>query len=204
MDTCCFGGLNLCKLFSYSPGAKITPRFGTQAPCDNPEKCSTGVETGFTIRTAMGVSLIPEAGRGRFFLDSHVKGTVVRKQREDLHNIQIFRSVEEMLRVYPDPRDSEMLAMFVATGLKGDGSAPDLIYLNNPSAFTNHAFGEHANVTYRWEGDTKVWFTTRAVAAGEEWLQDFSLYQRVPWFEDWLAERNLMSLRQQAEIFNKE
>jgi len=157
-------------------------------PTDEPDA------DGFYIPSEIRQSAIPNAGRGRFFVKDHKKGTVVRKQVLNGPNLKVFRSVKE---VTDGGLDMEHLGHFGHSTPKDCALHQDVMFLNTPPMHSQHsADNDNANIHYLYTENEKICVLMKDVKAGEEFMQDYTNFKEVRWFEEHLNSQKFKSPRQ--------
>ena len=146
----------------------------------------------FRIKTEIKESLIPGAGRGRFFAEYCKKGTIVRVQIIPSEKIFVFKNVDQLKSV-----SYENLVHFCHTKPIRSTLSTDYVYLNNPPLYTNHSTNN--NIDFHYTDTKKITYTTRDVKAGEEMVQNYCNYTKVDWFENYLHSINAISVREFGE-----
>jgi hypothetical protein len=185
-----------------------TSRYGgTVAPCDDAAPCEVGARTGFCIRTTLAESTIAGAGLGRFAAEAAAENTVLRRQRLDSSSLRAFCSAAELTAAFPHANDLCMLSDFAFCS----PTLPGVVMLDSPPTMVNHAGAAGgANTAFRFfvadnnddggggggGGVVKEVVATRAIAPGDEFLQDYRAIAKVDWFEQLLATAELVSARE--------
>jgi len=141
----------------------------------------------FLVKTEVKLSNIPNAGKGRFFLEDLDKDTIVRKQIIDSDELFVFKKGCNLELVNLD-----YLQSFGHTQ-PNDDNIDDSIYINNPPLYTNHS--KEPNIYFIYKENEKFTLTSKNVKKGEEMYQDYSIYKKVEWFENYLKEQKKVSLR---------
>lgn len=160
---------------------------------------------GFYIPSVIKQSSIPNAGRGRFFVEDHKKGTVVRRQKFDGPTIKVFRNVQDVLDA---GLDMEYLGHFGHSTPKDCDLHKDVMFVNTPPMHSQHsADNDNANIHYIYLENEKVCVLKKNVKAGEEFFQDYTNFKEVKWFEEHLNSKKYVSPRQfgatlEAEMAN--
>ena len=141
----------------------------------------------FLVKTEIKSSNIPNAGRGRFFLEDLDKDTIIRKQTIDSDELFVFKKGCNLELVNLD-----YLKSFGHTQ-PNDDNYDDSIYLNNPPLYTNHS--KEPNIYFIFKENEKFTLTSKNVKKGDEMYQDYSIYKKVEWFESYLKQQNKVPLR---------
>jgi len=150
------------------------------------------MDGGFLIETVVKPSSIPNAGRGRFFINNHKKDTIIRKQIIGSDNLHCIKNKEGL-----DKYDIDFLKHFGHTKPKHSEIETNYVYLNNPSMNTNHSLNN--NIDYIYTNCEKITRLTRDVKAGEEMLQNYCNFTKNEWFEDFLHKADMISARELGE-----
>jgi len=159
-------------------------------------------EDGFYVPTVIKQSSIPNAGKGRFFVQDHKKGTVVRIQEFDGPNIKVFRNVQEVLDA---GFDMEYLGHFGHSTPKDCDIHDDVMFVNTPPMCSQHsADNDNANIHYLYRENEKICVLRRDVKADEEFLQDYTNFKEVKWFEEYLNSKKYRSPRQFGTMLKAE
>ena len=143
----------------------------------------------FLIKTYVKKSSIPEAGDGRFFSNDCKAGTIIRVQsiEKDLTKISNIRDISVT--------DENLIDNFAhSKTVTDDYDTSDTVYINKKPLFTNHS--NDNNITFQYNGDQKITYTTKNVKKDDEVFQNYCEYTKVPWFEDYLHSKGKYSLRE--------
>ena len=143
----------------------------------------------FLIKTYVKKSSIPEAGDGRFFSNDCKAGTIIRVQsiEKDLTKISNIRDISVT--------DENLIDNFAhSKTVTDDYDTSDTVYINKKPLFTNHS--NDNNITFQYNGDQKITYTTKNVKKDDEVFQNYCEYTKVPWFEDYLHSKGKFSLRE--------
>lgn len=144
---------------------------------------------GFYVPTVVKKSSIPNAGNARYFLESHKKGAIVRRQKID--SKIYFRNIEE---VKDSGIDIEHLGHMGCSPPPECEFYQDAIFVNNPPMYSQQS--PNPNIYCTYTETEKLCILLRDVEPEEEWQQDYAAYREVKWFEDYMNGMNLKSLRQ--------
>lgn len=143
----------------------------------------------FLIETEVKLSNIDNAGNGRYFLEDCDKDTIIRTQ--------IIGSVE--LYKFMDEKNLEVLNMDHlqtyghSVPIEYEYDYENMILLNDPPLFTNHS--KNPNIYFIYKNDIKYTLTSIDVKKGDEMYQDYTLYKKIDWYENYLKNNNRKSLR---------
>ena len=149
---------------------------------------------GFYIPSEIKQSAIPNAGRGRFFVEDHKKGTVVRKQVLNSSTLKVFRNVQD---VADAGLDMEYLGHFGHSTPKDCDLHKDVMFINTPPMHSQHsADSDSANIHYLYTDTEKICVLMKDVKAGDEFMQDYTNFKEVKWFEEHLNSQKFKSPRQ--------
>ena len=143
----------------------------------------------FLIKTYVKKSSIPEAGDGRFFSNDCKAGTIIRVQsiEKDLTKISNILDISVT--------DENLIDNFAhSKTVTDDYDTSDTVYINKKPLFTNHS--NDNNITFQYNGDQKITYTTKNVKKDDEVFQNYCEYTKVPWFEDYLHSKGKYSLRE--------
>lgn len=143
----------------------------------------------FLIKTYVKKSSIPEAGDGRFFSNDCKAGTIIRVQsiEKDLTKISNIHDISVT--------DENLIDNFAhSKTVTDDYDTSDTVYINKKPLFTNHS--NDNNITFQYNGDQKITYTTKNVKKDDEVFQNYCEYTKVPWFEDYLHSKGKYSLRE--------
>ena len=143
----------------------------------------------FLIKTYVKKSSIPEAGDGRFFSNHCKAGTIIRVQsiEKDLTKINNIHDISVI--------DENLIDKFGHSKTITDHyDTSDTVYINKKPLFTNHS--NDNNITFQYNGDQKITYTTKNVKKDDEVFQNYCEYTQVPWFEDYLHSKGKFSLRE--------
>ena len=143
----------------------------------------------FLIKTYVKKSSIPEAGDGRFFSTHCKAGTIIRVQsiEKDLTKINNIHDISVT--------DENLIDNFAHSKTITDHyDTSDTVYINKKPLFTNHS--NDNNITFQYNGDQKITYTTKNVKKDDEVFQNYCEYTQVPWFEDYLHSKGKYSLRE--------
>lgn len=148
------------------------------------------ITDGLLVKTELKQSNIPQAGRGRFFLENYEQGTIVREQCIDT-DLHVFTCVQDIKTT-----NEEHICNFAHTRCADTDVNCEHVYLNKEPLYTNHS--SNHNIAFKFIGNKKITFTSRDVEAGEEMLQNYNHYTKVDWYEQYLHSINRKSLREFA------
>jgi len=148
-----------------------------------------------------------EKCRFRVFLAALPAGCVVREQIYGSSDLPVFHDTAELndgieelgLEYVAHMGFSPLPAQYPSD----NSHTADVVMVNVPGDFSNHGVGGQINVRNVYLADRKLLVTTRAVACGEEFFNDYTLYGTVPWFEQHLEHLEMCSIRQFGVRFNK-
>lgn len=151
-------------------------------------------DDGFYIPNEMKTSVIPNAGTARFFVAPHKKGTVVRKQVIGGPLLKAYRNVQDITDA---GLDMVYLGHFGHSTPKECALHQDVMFVNNPPMHAQHsADSNNSNIYYIFTETDKICILRRDVEAGEEFMQDYTNFKEVKWFEDYLNAKSLVCPRQ--------
>ena len=149
---------------------------------------------GFYIPSEIKQSVIPNAGRARFFVQDHKSGTVVRKQILGSSTLKVYRNIED---VNDAGIDIEHLGHFGHSTPKDCDLHENVMFVNTPPMHSQHsADSDNSNINYLYTDTEKICVLRRDVKAGEEFMQDYTNFKEVKWFEDHLNAKKFKSPRQ--------
>lgn len=147
----------------------------------------------FLIKTIIQPSSIQGAGTGRFFVEDHEKGTIIRKQKMGSDNLHVIKNKDEL-----DKYNLQLLKHFGHSKPKHSELKTNYIYLNFPPMNTNHS--EDNNIDFIYVHHEKITYLTKDVKAGDEIFQNYRNFERVYWFEEYLHEKGEISARELGEL----
>ena len=147
----------------------------------------------FLIKTIIQPSSIQGAGTGRFFVEDHKKGTIIRKQKMGSDNLHVIKNKDEL-----DKYNLQLLKHFGHSKPKHSELKTNYIYLNFPPMNTNHS--EDNNIDFIYVHDEKITYLTKDVNAGDEIFQNYRNFEKVDWFEEYLHEKGEISARELGEL----
>ena len=147
----------------------------------------------FFIKTIIQPSSIQGAGTGRFFVEDHNKGTIIRKQKMGSDNLHVIKNKDEL-----DKYNLQLLKHFGHSKPKHSEIKTNYIYLNFPPMNTNHS--EDNNIDFIYVHNEKITYLTKDVKAGDEIFQNYRNFERVYWFEEYLHEKGEISARELGEL----
>jgi len=149
----------------------------------------------FLIPTIIKTSNIKNAGSGRFFIENHKKGTIIREQIINSDSLHVIKNKEECKKY-----DIELLKHFGHSLPNNSEIKTNYVYINFPPMNTNHSLDN--NIDFLFKDNKKITFLIKDVKSGEEILQNYSNFRKVDWFEDYLHENNLISARELGNLIN--
>ena len=147
----------------------------------------------FLIKTVIHSSSIQGAGTGRFFVEDHRKGTIIRKQKIGSDNLHVIKNRDDL-----DKYNLQLLKHFGHSKPKHSELTTNYVYLNFPPMNTNHS--ENNNIDFIYTNNEKITYLTKDVKAGDEIFQDYRNFEKVEWFEKYLHEKDLISARELGEL----
>ena len=147
------------------------------------------MEGGFLIPTYVKESTIKSAGKGRFIIGNHKKGSIIIKQEINSETLHVIKNKDE-LKNY----NIELLKHFAHTEPKDCNLKTNYVYLNFPPMNTNHS--ENNNIDYIYFDKYKITYLIRNVKDNEELLQNYCNFKQNNWFEDYLHNNKLISARE--------
>jgi len=145
----------------------------------------------FYIETEIKESNILNAGIGRFLLEDCKKDTVIRKQK--INSQELFKFTDESNFSIID---LDVLRHYAHTSPK-DNLEDNSIYLNDPPLYTNHS--DNPNVYFIFNEDFKYTLSKFDLKKGDELYQNYNDFKKIEWFENFLNNKNIKSLRQFGE-----
>jgi len=149
---------------------------------------------GFLIKTELKDSIIPGAGRGRFFSQDCLAGKIVRIQDMNT-DLNIYKNVSDIMR-----ENTELVINFAHGRCKDSDIDSSHVYINKLPFYTNHSANN--NISFRIRTGKKITYTTCDVKTGEEMLQNYEEYTPVPWYETYLYSLDKISLRELGIKYN--
>ena len=149
----------------------------------------------FLIDTVVEQSKIPNAGVGRFFNEDCEKDTIIRKQCYDSDELYVFKNEKNLELI-----DKEYIQKYGHSAPNDGEICKDIIFLNNPPLFTNHSLD--SNIYFIYKEDEKYTLTSKNVKKGDEMYQDYSIYKKIDWFENYLKNNKKTSLREFGQQLN--
>ena len=143
----------------------------------------------FLIESEVKLSSICDAGNGRYFLEDCEQDTIIRTQLIGSDELYLFKN-EKNLEVL----NMDHLQNYGHSVPKEyENDYENMILLNDPPLFTNHS--KESNIYFIYKNDTKYTLTSKCVKKGDEMYQDYTIYKKIDWFEDFLNKQNRKSLR---------
>lgn len=149
---------------------------------------------GFLIKTEVKHSIIPGAGRGRFFTHDCLAGKVIRIQDMNT-DLNIYKNVSDILL-----ENTDLVTNFAHGRCKDSDIDSTHVYVNKIPFYTNHS--SNNNISFRIRTGKKLTYTTCHVKAGEEMLQNYEEYTPVTWYENYLYSIDKISLRELGIKYN--
>lgn len=147
----------------------------------------------FLINTLIKSSSIEGAGTGRFFVEDHNKGTIIRRQIIGSDSLHVIKKKEQLQKY-----NLELLKHFGHSKPKHSELKTNYVYLNFPPMNTNHS--ENNNIDFLYTDTEKITYITKDVKGGDEIFQNYCNFEKIEWFEDYLHEQELISARELGEL----
>lgn len=149
----------------------------------------------FLIKTVIQASTIEGAGTGRFFVEDHNKGTIIRRQIIGSDSLHVIKNKEALSKY-----NLQLLKHFGHSKPKHSELKTNYVYLNFPPMNTNHS--EDNNIDFIYTDNEKITYLTKDVKAGDEIFQNYRNFEKVDWFEEYLHEKDLISARELGVLIN--
>jgi len=187
------------------PDLKSTDEFQPAYISDVPWSMNPFYKAGWTVKTQIKKSTIPQAGRARFLLEPVKRGAIIRMTRlvtPDLGHpapgtTLVCNNKRELLECmnYADekglPCNREQIVNFGGTPFNvKDGNL--CVYHWNPCNYFNHSAAPNVVIALPPTHDGNVYIVAlRDIDAGEEFFQDYRFFSMPTWFGEFCSEWQL-------------
>jgi len=156
------------------------------------EACSKG---GYNVATEVKSSGVPAAGRGRFACQDIPKGTIIRSVKAGGAHMVAYKTPAELEAV----GDWDWVVNFIHTPADDtDMAKKDFVYGCRPMHYHNHSL--EPNCFVRWADDCRITVALRDIKSGEEFFENYVLFGKVNWYEDFLHSKGNTSVRELPEL----